>query len=237
MHCTTVEEVEWNKALGVERCFVVPLGTSSSSWSSSSRLTGDSVVGSEGVGELGVGGKHTLLFVGRVHPVKGLVNLIKAWALCNACGWKLRIVGPDEAGHRAELEALVAKLGLGDRVEFAGPKFGDELSKEYVQCDCLALVSHTENFGATVVDAMAHGKPCIASTFTPWKELVERKCGWWVSNKPEKLANCIFEMINCGEQQRQEMGQNGLQLVREKYTWDAVADTMIAKYKEVLGCR
>ena len=143
-------------------------------------------------------------------------------------------MGPDEAGHKAELEKLVAELGLGDSVEFAGPKFGAELSAEYEACDCLVLASFTENFGATVVDAMAHGKPCIASTFTPWKVLQDCGCGWWVSNDPVKLAEAIREMISVGDERRREMGLNGRKLVEERYTWDAVAHTMVNEYKKVM---
>lgn len=224
IHCTTEQEVEWNKALGFKNCFIAPLGTRLPpivGVSSSSSRKDDKV----------------LLFVGRIYPVKGLVNLIKAWALSNADGWKLRIVGPDEAGHLAELEALVRELELVDSVEFVGPKFGDDLSAEYDKCDCLVLPSFTENFGATVVDAMAHVKPCIASTFTPWRELRDRGCGWWVSNEPEKLAAAIKEMMSLDDATRRDMGAKGRRLVEEKYTWGAVAETMISKYKEICNGR
>ena len=124
---------------------------------------------------------------------------------------------------------------MGDSVEFAGPKFGDKLSAEYDNCDCLVLPSFTENFGATVVDAMAHGKPCIASTFTPWRELQERGCGWWVSNEPKQLAGAIGEMMSLDCATRCKMGEKGRRLVEEKYTWGAVAETMISKYREVVS--
>lgn len=149
----------------------------------------------------------------------------------------MRIVGPDQAGHRAELEKLVGELGLNDAVKFIGSKFGAELSNEYETCDCLVLPSFTENFGATVVDALAHGKPCIASTFTPWRELNDRGCGWWVSNNPEHLAKAIQEMIVIGDDKRREMGSRGRKLVEEKYTWDAVVKAMVKGYEEVLNGR
>ena len=222
IHCTTEQEVEWNKALGFKNCFIAPLGTKELVASRQSLVARS---------------EKRLLFVGRIYPVKGLVNLIKAWALCNADGWKLRIVGPDQAEHQAELSSLVRELKLGDSIEFAGPKFGDELSAEYDKCDCLILPSFTENFGATVVDAMAHGKPCIASTFTPWKELQERGCGWWVSNEPARLAEPIVEMMSLDDATRRDMGAKGRGLVEEKYTWKAVAETMISKYKEICDGR
>ena len=222
--CHPLQEVEWNKSLGFKNCFIAPLGTRLPpivGVSSSSSRKDDKV----------------LLFVGRIYPVKGLVNLIKAWALSNADGWKLRIVGPDEAGHLAELEALVQELELVDSVEFVGPKFGDDLSAEYDKCDCLVLPSFTENFGATVVDALAHEKPCIASTFTPWKELQERGCGWWVSNEPARLEESIVEMMSFDDATRRDMGAKGRRLVEEKYTWKAVAETMISKYREICDGR
>ena len=96
------------------------------------------------------------------------------WFECQK-SWKLRIVGPDEAGHLATLISLVKKYKLEDSVVFTGPKFEEDLSQEYENCECLILPSFTENFGATIIDALAHGKPCIASTFTPWAELNEKK--------------------------------------------------------------
>lgn len=230
IHCTTELEVEWNKSLGFENCFIAPLGTrlplrhqaSTSNHRYSTTNT------------------RTLLFVGRIYPVKGLMNLIKAWGMVKECrregvkDWKLRIVGPDQAGHRAELEKLVSDLGLNDSVKFPGSKFGDELEDEYERCDCLVLPSFTENFGATIVDALSHGKPCIASTYTPWKELSERGCGWWVSNEPSKLSVAINEMISLPDTERREMGARGRKLVEEKYTWDAVVKAIVNGYEEVL---
>ena len=215
IHCTTEQESGWNKRLGLKKCFVAPLGTSELVASRQSLAARD---------------ERTLLFVGRIYPVKGLANLIKAWKMAVAGGqlpaareWKLRIVGPDEAGHRAELVKLVAELGMMARVDFAGPRFGDELSAEYENCDCLVLPSFTENFGATIADAMAHGKPVIASTFTPWKIVQECKCGWWVSNEPERLALCLREMMSLSVDERMEMGVRGRKLVEERYSWGAVA--------------
>lgn len=221
IHCTTELEVGWNKSLGFSNCFIAPLGTNEYQSHSPTSTRNSNYT-------------HTLLFVGRIYPVKGLVNLIKAWALCNAKGWKLRIVGPDQAGHLASLQSLVSQMSLVSSVEFPGPKFGDELSAEYENCDCLVLPSFTENFGATIVDAMAHSKPCIASTFTPWRELQERGCGWWVSNEPDKLAKAIQEMIDAGDENRREMGLRGCKLVEEKYTWDAVGKTMVKGYEAIL---
>ena len=228
IHCTTEQELEWNRKYDCDNCFVVPLGTDE-------KPCNQMNVNAEK--------EKVLLFVGRVYPVKGLVNLIQAWGkLFSAKNfikpkekkWKLRIVGPDEAGHMANLLDLVNQYKINDSIEFAGPKFGDELSAEYESCDCLVLPSYTENFGATVIDALAHGKPCITSTFTPWKEIQERGCGWWVSNEPSELAKTIHQMIEAGDDLRHEMGRRGIALVQDKYTWEAVISKMIEAYQSII---
>lgn len=233
-HATAEKEREWVRDIGFcQSIVVVPLGAQCPPRHQHQVFNF----------QLSTSHTRTLLFVGRIYPVKGLVNLIKAWGKVKVRGcagvqdWKLRIVGPDQAGHRAELEQLVGKLGLNDSVEFPGPKFGDELEDEYKNCDCLVLPSFTENFGGVIVDALAHGKPCIASTFTPWKELVSHGCGWWTDNAPATLARTICEMLDAGDGKRREMGEHGGRLVEERYTWDAVAAKMVDGYKGLLKDR
>ncbi|MBQ0033079.1 MAG: glycosyltransferase [bacterium] len=238
VHCTTELEEGWNRALGLRNQFVVArLGTQ--------------------VGEVEKRGgerkEFVVLFVGRIHPVKGLMNLVKAVGLIkNDCGASgtvrptvvFRIVGPDEGGHMAELKAECDRLGIGERwreevdsgvsVSFAGERYGDDLTREYENCDVLVLPSWTENFGATVVEALAHGKPVIASKFTPWKVMETERCGWWVGNSPESLAAAIREACGAaGVRALPEMGERGRRLVREKYTWAAVAAAMRKGYNTV----
>lgn len=220
LHATSEQEERWIRECGFNQpVVVVPLGTAVEPLKPAEDKAG-----------------RTLLFVGRIYPVKALDRLIQAFAQVSASvrqGWRLRLVGPDQAGHMKSLELIVKSLELEGHVEFIGPRFGEELGREYDTCDCLALVSHTENFGATVVDAMAHGKPVITSDKTPWREVAERKCGWRVSNEPEKLSVALGEMMSLSDDERRQMGANGRRLVEEKYTWEAVVKRMIKGYEEV----
>lgn len=229
IHCTTEQEAVWNKQLGFKKCVVVPLGTGES-------LTDELPLVRE---------RKVLLFVGRIYPVKGLENLICAWRMAldsdpterervGRLRWILRIVGPDQAGYRKKLEQLVSKLNLRNAVEFAGPKYGRFLSQEYQQSECLVLPSFTENFGGVVIDALANGKPCIASTFTPWQELQNHGCGWWVDNSPEELSGAISSMMAMSEAERRRMGESGRALVKEKYSWPAVVADLLHHYEDVI---
>lgn len=224
VHATVEKEREWNAALGFKGNVVIPLGTRLSA-PAADRVR-----------------RRTLLFVGRLYPVKAIDSLIRAFALVppeKRRDWSLRLVGPDEAGHQAELEKLVAELGtevrdLASRVVFAGPKFGEALQAEYADCTALALVSHTENFGATVVDAMSHAKPVITSTNTPWQEVAEVGAGSWVANDPPVLAKALEELFAASSERLAEMGAAGRALVERKYTWTAVARAMEKAYRAVL---
>ena len=222
LHATSEQEERWIRECGFNQpIVVVPLGTTV-----------------EPLRPVEDKARKTLLFVGRIYPVKALDSLIKAFAQVSASvrqGWRLRLVGPDQSGHQKTLESLVQSLGVAESVKFPGPKFGEELDREYNACDCLALVSHTENFGATVVDAMAHGKPVITSDKTPWREVVECKCGWWVSNESDKLSVALGEMMSLSDDERRQIGANGRRLVEEKYTWEAVVKEMVKGYQEVVS--
>lgn len=227
VHVTSENEVSRNKKLGVKNQVLVPLG---------SNLPEDGQAGND------LGDKreeeHSLLFVGRIYPVKAIDRLILAFAEVPESvrkNWSLRIVGPDQAGCQEQLQDLIASKcpEIASAVQFVGPRFGEDLDSEYARCDCLALVSHSENFGVTVVDAMAHGKPVVTSTGTPWNE-VDGRCGWWVDNRPEILSKALFAMMTLSDAQRREMGVAGRRLVEEKYTWQAVGEQMLAAYRKLL---
>lgn len=200
-----------------------------------------------------------MLFVSRIQRKKGLVNLIKAWAemmrllyagrvakikcldhLIHATvvlppeDWRLRIVGPDQEDHTAELKSLAQQLGVIDQIDFVGPKYGDELTKEYASADCLILPSHSENFGSVVLEALAVGTPVIASKGTPWKILEDEKCGFWVENDPASLSSVLLKMMKLTDDERAQMGARGRRLVEVHYTWSAVCDKMVRGYEEVL---
>jgi len=244
IHCTTDLEAEWNHALGFTNTFIAPLGTTLP------KIDNNSAV--DLLSPSRPKQRRTLLYVGRVYPVKALDNAIRAIALMKH-PITLRIVGPDQAGHMAELMSLSEQLhlrytkpddensivrpptfNLQPLIQFIGPKYDNDLSTEYDNCDGLILVSHTENFGATVIDALAHGKPVITSTNTPWKVVVDKHCGWWVENNPHALANTFDEFASTANSEINLLGQNGRLLVEQQYTWPAIARNLISNYERII---
>jgi len=180
-------------------------------------------------------GPRTILFVGRIYPVKGLLNLVAAWAKIRASGWRIVIAGPDQAGHQAEVRRAIADAGLKDFFEFPGPVHDEAKWDLYRAADLFVLPSFTENFGMVVAEALACGVPVITTRGAPWAELEERGCGWWVDIGAEPLAAALREAMALGDAERREMGARGRRLVEEKYAWPGIAKQMVAVYEWILG--
>lgn len=178
--------------------------------------------------------KRTLLFVSRVQRKKGLPVLIDAWANLPKelrQNWEVRIVGPDQEGHISELKSQSEKLGVLNDFTFVGPKYGEDLNREYKSADLFVLPTHSENFGSVVIEALALEVPVICSQGAPWKELETYECGWWPEDSVNALQSVLMKSMSLSDEERKEMGERGRKLVEEKYTWDAVCNKLADSYE------
>ena len=189
-----------------------------------------------------------MLFVSRMHPKKGALELVEAWGKIVvssqslvASGWVCELVytvnGEIEQEYEAKVKARVKNLGLQDLFVFTGALNDDEKWKAYARADLFILPTYSENFGLVVAEALWAGVPVITTKGTPWQELDEQKCGWWIDIGVEPLARALGEAMSVDDATRREMGERGWKLVDEKYTWDAVVKKMIEGYEEVLNAK
>ncbi len=180
-------------------------------------------------------GIKTALFLSRIHPKKGLINLVRAWALVRPPNWRVLIVGPDEGGHRVEVEREIEKQGVSGVFEFSGPADDIEKWDYYAGADLFILPTFSENFGIVIAEALACGLPVITTKGAPWSELDEHRCGWWVDTGVEPLTRALNEAINLPPEERQAMGQRGRKLVEQNYSWDKIGQEMVSVYEWMLG--
>ena len=173
----------------------------------------------------------TALFLGRLYPVKGLPMLVQAWAKVRPRGWRLTIAGPDEAGHRAVVEAAVAAAGLGEAISFTGPVEGAAKAALLREADFLVLPSHSESFGMVVAEALAQGTPALTTTAVPWPALEDRGCGWRAAPTVDALAEALRQATICDRTTLLAMGAAGRQFVAETLGWDRVAAAFSAHYE------
>jgi glycosyltransferase involved in cell wall biosynthesis len=176
----------------------------------------------------------TALFLGRIYPVKGLPMLVEAWARVRPAGWVLEIAGPDEAGHRAQVEAAVRAAGLADIVRFSGPLAGEAKQAAFHRADLFVLPSHSESFGMAVGEALAHGLPVLATTAAPWPMLKARGCGWWVAPSVEGLADGLRQATAHDAPTLRAMGAKGRALVAADFSWEHAAGAFTRLYEAAL---
>ncbi len=180
-------------------------------------------------------GERTALFLSRLHPKKGLMELLEAWKSVSPTGWHLRVVGPDEAGYADVVASAIRRLGLGQQVELAGPVWGDEKQQAYAGADLFVLPSFSENFGMAIAEALAAGVPVITTRATPWGELETERCGWWIETGAAPLAEALRTACALSASELQAMGGRGRDLMARRYAWPAVAAAMLEVYSWVLG--
>jgi len=180
------------------------------------------------------GREKTVLFLGRIYPIKGLPMLIEAWAHVRPDGWHLRIAGPDEAGHRKQVERAVSAAGLGDVVCFAGPIEPQMRTSVFLDADLFILPTHSESFGMVVAEALAHGVPVLTTTAAPWSVLRESGCGWWVDATVEGIADGLRQATRLDSDTLRSMGAKGRALVDAKFGWKHVAELMLLTYDAIL---
>lgn len=177
----------------------------------------------------------TLLFLGRLHPSKGLDLLLPAWRAVQDrfLEWRLIIAGPDRDGYGMQLRKLADELRL-KRVEFVGALMGRDKWAAYQAADLFVLSSYTENFGMTVAEALASGVPAIVSKGAPWKKLEEKKAGWWIDIGVEPLVNCLETALSQSPDALGAMGQRGRSWMKEDFSWKRVVRQMEEVYRWIL---
>jgi len=176
-----------------------------------------------------------MLFFSRLHPVKNLLGLVEAWAAVLPSEWILRIVGPDEGSHAAVVRGRIDALGVHDSVFLGGAVYGPAKSALFAAASVFILPSFTENFGIVVAEALSYGVPVIATVGTPWSELADRDCGWWVEPDHASLVEVLKEATRTPVERLRAMGLRGRALAEEKYQWGSVCDSMRSAYLWALG--
>jgi glycosyltransferase involved in cell wall biosynthesis len=174
-----------------------------------------------------------LLYLGRLHPKKGIENLLDACKRLDhlALSWSLTVAGSGDGCYTKSLLVRINELGLRvsektspRHVAMVGEASPSVKKVLFESADIVVVPSYTENFGMIVAEALAHEVPVIASTGTPWTRLDEKGCGMCVNNDPETLAKAIEQM---GRMPLHEMGHRGRNWMEREFSWsDRARDFM-----------
>ncbi len=216
-HCTGEGEVAACKKIGFNGPFsIVPLGCR--------------------IPKPGAQKENIVLFLGRISEEKGLRLLLGAWKAIEMEDWVLVLAGPDWYGERKVLEEKIKCESI-PNVSFTGAADEDLKDKLYREAKIFVLPSPMENFSAVVLEALAYSLPVIATKGTPWQELQDNKCGWWIDQGQDALETALESAVSITDDERAEMGARGRELVAAKYSWDKVSANILALYEKAVNAK
>jgi len=174
---------------------------------------------------------HTVLALGRIHPKKGLDRLLQAWALIEHRHpiWRLRIVGPSELGHEAELLVVARNLGV-KRISIEPALYGFGKYEALREANIFVLPTLNENFGLTVAESLAAGTPVISTKGAPWQGLEIECCGWWIDHGIDHLAKALERAMQTPVEELAAMGVRGQRWMLRDFDWESVARNMAGLY-------
>ncbi|WP_349631423.1 glycosyltransferase [Bradyrhizobium sp. BR 10289] len=177
-----------------------------------------------------------LLFLGRLHPIKGLSELINAWGRLPARvrdEWKLVLAGWDDSLQADEYRAHAARVAS-DSIIFPGPVFGPQKDELFRDADAFILPSHSEGLPTSVLEAWSFGLPAVITDACNLTVGVSRGAAVRIAPEADSICNVLTHFLSQPDQIMQKMGQAGRQLVEEKFSWKSVAVEMAAVYHWLL---
>ena len=186
-----------------------------------------------------------ILFVGRIHEIKGLDLLLDAFndlivqsneknSLENkdCSSIKLAIVGPDD-GYLVKLEEKVKEYSLEENVIITGPLYKEEKQEALVDCDLFVMPSKYESFTTSGLEAMACSKPLVLTKNNHIHDWVDGNVGLACEDNKDSLREAI-EKVLFDEELSQIFAENGNKLIKEKYNWDIINDQILEIYNKYL---
>jgi glycosyltransferase involved in cell wall biosynthesis len=226
---TQAEKEQYRRVVKSGHCFVVPGGV----WTGDERAATHT---SEQPASRNGSTRKTILFLGRLHPVKGLDLFLPAFARClrEQPYWRLILAGPDEGGYAHKISSLIRKLKLQNNVQMPGLVGGTQKTEMLRSADVFVLPSRSEGFSAAVLEAMAETLPILITDECGFPEAGRAGAAKIVPATEEDLARGLRELMNMSDGERRRMGRKGRELVAREYTWPRAAQKMLDEYERIV---
>lgn len=181
--------------------------------------------------------KRIVLFLSRVHEKKGCDLLIEAFA--NTCSrdnnLQLVIAGPCDESLKSALKTLATTRGISDRVTWTGMLTGNLKWGAFYCADVFALISHQENFGIAVAEALASGTPVLISDqVNIWREIKADSAGIVGTDTVEGATDLLNKWLDLTLGQQDQMRVNARLCFKNRFTAEAMADSITGTIKEAI---
>ena len=181
--------------------------------------------------------KKIILFLGRLHRIKGLDTLIPAFAEIIKKEPKavLVLAGPDDENYKREVLKFIDEVNLRTSdIVFTGMLVGEDKTAVYKESDVFVLPSYSENFGMVVVEAMYSCLPVVITKYVGIApEIIKNNAGIVIKKSEKELTEAILKILN-NPALAQKMGESGKRLVETEFSPGKIADKWIEKYKNII---
>lgn len=178
-------------------------------------------------------GKRTLLFLGRLHPKKGIKESLDAWSILMtrrsevAANWRLVVAGWDDGGHGDDIVGHARSLGLSD-VIFPGALFGAEKAAAFSHATAFLLASYSEGLPMAVLEAWSYGLPVFMTRECNIPEGFRQGAAIEVTTNPSSQADVLEKHL--ADAGLRDIGERGRALVAKRFSWPAIADDLLSTY-------
>lgn len=188
---------------------------------------------------LGHDGRKVLLFLGRIHPKKGLSELIRAWSSLRdtapqvARAWRLVVAGWDDGGHLDTLKSLVAKFRIENDVFFPGSVYHEEKHALLSHSDAFILPSYSEGLPMSVLEAWAYGLPVFMTRHCNLSFAFSEDAAIEITTEPDQITASLAAWLDSAASQH--IRTKGRSIAAENYGWSRIASRQIEMYDWLLG--
>lgn len=181
----------------------------------------------------------TLLYLGRIHPKKGLYPLLRAWSVVKSHPasdrWQLVIAGWDQGSYKKELQIQAEQLGIQNQVHFVGPQFNADKYASYRDANAFILPSHSEGLPMAVLEAWSYSLPVLMTPHCHLPEGFQAKAALCIDTDENSIAQELIVLFTMTDHDRIMMGQRGQALVEQSFHWHKIAKQMCDVYRWILG--
>ena len=180
-------------------------------------------------------GRRVVLFLSRIHPVKGLDLLCRVWAELPAYLPALLLVaGPGDDASLTALRRWLAEQP-GPPARYLGPVTGDRKLALLSSAWLMALPSYSENYGMVVAEALACGTPVLTTTKMPWAEVAATGCGWVIEPEADSVARALHAAIGLTIDEHLRMRAKARPLVVRSHSLESAVTRMEESYRDVIA--
>ena len=182
-----------------------------------------------------------LLYLGRIHPKKGLKEMILGFAQLKQSSpellnkWCVRIAGWGQNKYVHKLQNLINKYRLNNNITFIGPVYGSDKDKELCNANAFILPSYSEGLPISVLEAWAYQLPVIMTDFCNLPEGFNVNAAVRINPTPQSICEGLMNFFVKDDNDIEVMGKNGFKLVSEQFTWQHIAKQTLELYLYLLG--